>query len=143
MIDEIRDSWGWIGIDPDEIVGINEFGNILGRDRKGAYWRLCPEDVYCKVIAASSQEFQELMEDEEFCLDWEMTGLVKKARETVGPLKDGHRYCLKIPGVLGGEYGGENLASMPLDGLIRFSGDLALQIRDLPDGAQISLNVVD
>ena len=56
LISEIRSSWGWIGIEPEEIVGENDFGNLMIRDVEGKYWRLCPEDVYCKVVAGNRKE---------------------------------------------------------------------------------------
>lgn len=143
MIDDIREAWGWIGIDPKEVVAINPFGNLLIRDSADRYWRLCPEDVYCKVVADSTEEFSVLLDDEEFLLDWEMNELFEEARATVGPLKEGYRYCLKIPGILGGTYRGDNLASVPLSEMIGFSGSLAKQVKDLPDGAEIKLEFVD
>jgi hypothetical protein len=48
-----------------------------------------------------------------------------------------------IPGVLSGSYEVSNIKSAPLAELVRFSGDLGRQIRDLPDGADIELKVVD
>lgn len=35
------------------------------------------------------------------------------------------KYCLKIPGVIGGEHGGDNLGRISLDELIRASGHIA------------------
>ena len=49
LISEIRDAWGWEGIDPLEVVGENGFGNPIIKDVDGNYWRMCPEDVYCKI----------------------------------------------------------------------------------------------
>ena len=53
------------------------------------------------------------------------------------------KYCLKIPGVLGGAYGGDNLASSTLVELIESSGHMAMQIADLPDGTQVKLRVTE
>jgi hypothetical protein len=113
------------------------------KGQSGRYWRLCPEDLYCKVIANSRSELDALSQDQEFLHDWYMTELVRQARERLGPLQPGFKYCLKIPGTLGGEYGGDNLATISLGGLVSAAGDIARQIEDLPDGAQIKLNVVD
>jgi len=41
-----------------------------------------------------------------------------------------------------GEYSGSNVKVAPLLEIIRFSGDLGKQIKELPDGAQIELRVV-
>ncbi|MEJ1096409.1 MULTISPECIES: T6SS immunity protein Tdi1 domain-containing protein [unclassified Pseudoxanthomonas] len=143
LIAIVEDAWGWTGLKPDQIVGDNEFGNLMIKDKAGNYWRLCPEDLYCKIIASSRAELDQLSHDQAFLQDWYMEELVQQARERLGALPPGFKYCFKIPGTLGGEYGGDNLASIPLRELISASGHIALQIKDLPDGAKITLNVVD
>ena len=143
LISEIRDAWGWVGIDPLEVVGESDFGNLIIKDTDGRYWRMCPEDVYCRIVASNRDELDKLSQDQDFLEDWYMTALVDQARESVGPLTDGRKYCLVIPGVLGGAYDSSNIKSVPLVELIRLSGDIGKQIRELPDGAQIELKVVD
>jgi hypothetical protein len=143
LVDEIRQSWGWVGIEPIEVVGENDFGNLIIKDEDGKYWRLCPEDCYCEVIAANRPALDQLSTDREFLHDWYMATLVSLANDKCGALTEGRKYCLKIPGVLGGEYGSDNLATAPLVELVRMSGDIARQIKELPDGAQIKLQVVD
>jgi hypothetical protein len=143
LISEIREAWGWVGINPLEVVGENDFGNLIVKDVNAKYWRICPEDVYCKVVANNREELDNLSRDQEFLADWYMTALVEQAKEHVGPLTDGRKYCLVIPGVLGGAYDVSNIKSVPLVELIRLSGDIGRQIRDLPDGAEIQLKVVD
>ena len=106
------------------------------------FWRLCPEDVYCKIVAHSQADYHALLGSQEFLSEWEMIDLVRQARETLGTPGIGRCYCLKIPGVLGGEYGGDNLATISIQELIAFSGDIGRQIKDLPDGREIDL-VVD
>ena len=143
LIASIKESWGWTGLDPDQVVGDNDFGNLLVRDQSGCYWRLCPEDLYCKVVAQSRAALDRLSQDQEFLSDWYMSELVNEARDRLGPLRPGFKYCLKIPGVLGGEYGGDNLATISLGGLISGSGHIAQQVEGLPDGAQVRLSIVD
>jgi len=143
IVEEIKQSWGWVGIEPEVVVGENDFGNLMIKDIEGKYWRLCPEDVYCEVIAQNREELDKLSSDQEFLEDWYMQALVEKAQEHLGPLTEGRKYCLVTPGVLGGEYAISNIKTVPLIELIRFSGDLANQIKDLPDGAQVQLKVVD
>jgi len=64
--------------------------------------------------------------------DWELKN---------GPLPAGKRLLPKIPFFLGGEYTVENFwAGNPLEGM-RLKGDLAIQTRDLPDGAKVRLNL--
>ena len=143
LISEIREAWGWVGIDPEEVVGENDFGNLIVRDRAGQYWRLCPEDSYCRVIADNREELDELSEDQEFLHDWNMSALVEEAKKAHGPLPDGRKYYLVIPGVLGGVYDASNIKTLPLVELVRLSGDIAKQIKDIPDGAKVEFEVTD
>ena len=143
IIEEVSQSWGWVGINPVEVVGENEFGNLMIKDAQGRYWRLCPEDCYCKVVANNRSELDTLSRDQDFLHDWHMSALVSLANDRFGPLPEGMKYCLKIPGILGGEYGGQNIATIRLVELIRLSGYIAHQIESLPDGAQIRLQVIE
>ena len=143
LVDELRQWWGWTGLEPGEVVGENDFGNLIVKDTKGKYWRVCPEDGYCRVIAESRAEFDSISKDQTFLHDWYMRTLVSLAEAKCGPLLDRRKYCLKIPGYLGGEYGGDNLATIPLIDLIRASGHLAHETADLPNGARVRLKVAE
>jgi len=143
LLEEVRSAWGWVGIEPVDLVDDNDFGNLILKDIRGQYWRLCPEDLYCQVIANSREELDRLAKDQEFLSDWYMGGLVDQAFQRLGALAPGRKYCLKIPGALGGEYGGDNLGTISFNELIRASGHIAQQISDLPDGASVKLSVTD
>lgn len=143
LISIVEESWGWTGLKPALIVGDNDFGNLMVKDLDGRYWRLCPEDLSCKAIASTKVELDQLSRDQAFLHDWYKRDLVKQARERFGPLRPGFKYCLKIPGPLGGEYGGDNLATISLAGLVSASGHIAKQIEGLPDGTQVKLSIVD
>ena len=143
MIDVIKESWGWIGIDPQKVIGENAFGNLLIQDTQERYWRICPEDLDCKIIAENSDEYEALLKEEVFLSDWEVQSWVVQAREKLGSLSEGKKYCLKIPGILGGKYNADNFGIISFEELISASGALAQQIEDLPDGTQIELSTVD
>ena len=40
ILDEIRTSWGWIGINPEEVIDENDFGNLIVKDTSGKVWRI-------------------------------------------------------------------------------------------------------
>ena len=143
LTEQIQRAWGWTGITPTEVVGENAFGNLIVRDDCSLYWRICPEDLYCQVVAHSRVELDQLSRDQEFLHDWNMQELVEQAEGLLGQLPLGRKYCLKIPGVLGGEYGGTNLATMELGELVLVSGRIAEQIADLPEGATVQLKIAD
>ena len=143
IIQILKESWGWSGLEPTEVVGENDFGNLIIKDTNNKYWRLCPEDVYCEIIAETKEELDVLSKDQEFLEDWYMLSLVDKAKETLGPLAEGRKYYLVIPGVLGGKYNITNIKTAPLTEIVSLSGDIGQQIKELPDGAQVQLKVID
>ena len=142
ILNEVKDAWGWIGIDPVEVVTENDFGNLIPKDSNHQFWRLCPEDVYCDVIAKSIEEYNELIQNDEFMDDWFMAAMVDEAKKSLGELEVGSKYHLVIPGILDGEYGGSNIKTAPLAELIKYSGDLGKKIKDLPDGAKIDFKAM-
>ena len=142
MLDTIRQAWGWTGLEPAEVVATNPFGNLIVRATSGAVWRICPEEWSCAVIARDADEFATLSTDDEFRIDWEMSRLVEIARQQLGPVPDGECYCLKHPAVIGGPYEAANFGTITLSELIWFSGYMALQIKDVPDGGEVIIEIV-
>lgn len=58
LISKIQEAWGWVGIEPIKVVGDNDFGNLVVRHVYSKYWRICPENVYRKVVAQESEELE-------------------------------------------------------------------------------------
>ena len=143
LIAIIDKSWGWLDVCPQEVIATNEFGNVVFTDRTMRYWRICPEELTCEVIAANEREYESLLRDDEFLADWKMSQLVAEAHGRFREQPEGRCFCLKIPAVLGGEYAIENIATISLPELIAFAGDVAHQIKDVPDGAPIRLKWID
>jgi hypothetical protein len=143
ILDEIADAWGWRAVRPTSLVMQNEFGNVIFTGEDGQYWRICPEELSCEVVAINEEDFARLQNADEFLKDWTMRELVERARATLG-MPDAKRcYCLKLPATLGGVYALENIGTIDRAELISFSGHIAKQINDLPDGAQIRLKLTD
>ena len=141
IIDIVAESWAWSGIQPVEIVLENEFGNLIIRDIDSKYWRLCPEDLYCKIVANNKDELKSLLSNQEFLHDWYMKALVGIAKDTHGPLPPGRKYYFVTPGVLGGAYAIDNIKTVPQSEQVGVSGEIGQKIKDLPDGAKIKITV--
>ncbi len=137
----IADAWKWKGLEPVEIIDQNAFGNVIVRTATGSFWRVCPEELDAKPIADSELDLEELRNSPEFILDWEVERLVQKAKDLLGDPGAGRCYCLKIPAVFGGEYGGANIGTISMPELLACSGDLAKQIDGLPNGRKIQLKI--
>ena len=128
ILDTVTSAWGWVGITPEKVIAENEFGNLIIKDLEGMYWRLCPEDLYCEVIADDDADYNELVKDEEFNQDWFMDVMVNKATEKFGPLEDGFKYHMLEPGALGGKYAVFNIKPVAFERIIKFSGELAQKV---------------
>jgi hypothetical protein len=143
ILDVIADAWSWKGVRPRALVIQNAFGNVIFADEDGQYWRICPEELSCELVAADTEEFAKLQNTDEFLKDWTMRELVERVRSTLGLLPSERCYCLKIPAILGGTYTLANIGTIDRAELISFSGHVAKQVNDLPDGAQIRLRITD
>jgi hypothetical protein len=142
MLETIRQSWGWRGFDAAAVVETNKFGNVIVQASDGKFWRVCPENPSCEVIAPSADVYEALWRNEEFQVDWQMRRLVQIAEAKFGPVTNDRCYCLKLPSVLGGAYEENNLGVISHVELLAFSGDVAKQIKDVPDGAQIKITLL-
>lgn len=143
MLTTIRESWSWTGLKPADIQAANAFGNLIVRADDGAYWRICPEELKCEIVARDAAGFDALWASEDFQVDWQMTRLVELALASLGPVDDERCYCLKRPAVLGGNYDTANFATIARQELVAFTGDVAEQIKDLPDGTSINFEWTD
>jgi hypothetical protein len=143
MIDLIAKSWGWLGVTPAKVLETNKFGNVLFADTRNRFWRICPEELSCEVIAKTPEEYAALLKDEEFLLDWKMETLAEKAEQKYGHQPEGRCFCLKLPGVLGGKYSIDNIGTISQLELIQFAGDIAEQIKDVKNGEQIKFKLAD
>jgi hypothetical protein len=139
LVDIVSRSWGFTGLSPLRVLDVNAFGNLLVEGEDGRVWRICPEELSCEIVAASSRDLEHITSSE----DWKMTRLVDVATAALGSPSAGRCFCLKIPGVLGGQYAAANIGTISIAELIDFAGDVASQIKDLPDGAKIKFKIVD
>jgi hypothetical protein len=100
-----------------------------------------PETGDRRVLASSLEDWAE-----QILADFElMTGypLGQAWQQRNGKLSLGKRLIPKIPFVLGGDFTIENLYALDSVVGMQVRGELAVQIRDLPDGARVSYRVVD
>ncbi len=131
MIEIVNKSWGWIGIVASDILYVNDFGNLIIESENGKIWRVCPEELTCKVIADNQELFDELFDSEDFKKDWYMDDTVALANDQMGDLLSGEKYCLKLPGILGGLYEPENFGKISHEKLISLSGAIAFEMKGM------------
>ena len=128
---------------PIRILHVTRFANVVAEDDTGRIWRISPDALEAGVIAATEAEFAALMRDEVENTDLFMTPLVCDAVARLGAPDPGYSFQLVRPGALGGSYDVDNVRIAPTLEILSFSGDIAQQIKDLPEGANVRLNIVD
>lgn len=133
MLKIINDNWKWLNINFIEIIDENEFGNFILLNNDKTIWRICPEELLCEKITENLEDYLILKTSIEFIEDWNLEFLKDLAFNKLGFLSKNEKYTLLKPGVLGGEYNADNL--------IKLSGDLAFQIKDLKDGQKIVFKI--
>jgi hypothetical protein len=143
LLDSINDHWFWAGVSAVAIEAHNPFGSLILLDVKGRFWRICPEELSAQVIAASREELAALWRTPEFSEDWAMAHLADRATTALGQPPVSRTFYFVIPTVLGGKYTLDNIKHIGWEELMRYSGDLARQVENLPDGAQIRLSFED
>lgn len=60
-----------------------------------------------------------------------------------GLLEYGYRLCPKMPFVIGGQYEVENFYSQPFPNYLDINANIANQIKNLPEGAQVKLKTIN
>lgn len=98
-----------------------------------------PETGKIEQIANNFEDWAKLI----LCNFQVLTGytLAHQWQEINGPIPSGMRLVPKIPFVLGGEFHLENLCLLDSVRAMHLRGEIAIQIRDTPDGAKIRFSV--
>lgn len=140
---DVADLTAWSSILPAQsrVLRTNLFGDVFLLDDAGAVHIL--ERAGCSIdrIAFSEEEFWREIRDDAH--GWQLRGLVSECRAAGKLLEEGQCYAFTTPPVLGGDYTVENVWVAPWRDWFAFTADLFEQIIDLPDGATVSLKVVD
>lgn len=71
-----------------------------------------------------------------------MVSILADAKKALGDLAEGERYCLKVPGILDGDYVGSNVIKASLENIIVSAGKLGQYIADKPEGTKIDLEEI-
>lgn len=99
-----------------------------------------PETGELEFLANSLEEWAA-----KILLDYrQLTGhaFAREWQSAHGPLRPRHRLMAKTPFVLGGKYSLENIVALDSLRVMKSLGNLAHQIHDLPDGAQIKFVIL-
>ena len=136
-------SWDWL-LDDDMVVQpwlMNRFGDLFFVDEVGVVNWLNVSDGELSELAETTDEFAQLLEDEENLADWFMLELVDEAAEIGLRLNPGQCLGFRTLPIIGGEFESENLYVSSIEDYWNFCGQVHSQIHGLPDGAEIDIDI--
>lgn len=108
--------------------------------RGGKIQKFDPEAGEFEDMAENLEEWAtKILEDPEYEIGYE---LVQAWQQQNGSLLSGSRLLPKTPFIFGGEYEIKNLYMLDSLKAMEFRADIWRQIRDLPDGTEIKLKIV-
>ena len=142
LIDTINESWGWREIVFTQVHAISPMGHLVLCDRDEQFYYLDADGMEIVPLGSRDDAEAHLAVKEANELWWGGS-LVQKARAKLGEPPEGSVYPLKPHAMVEGRYEVDEMCILPLEEVIRFSGTVAEQIRDLPDGTNIRFEVTD
>lgn len=142
LLEILRRGWAWVLDDPTQILMVNAFGNVLVTCHDGTLWRVIPEELTARKIRDDTN-YLAAFEDEQFREDWFFEGVTDAAEAALGPLEEGQCYAFKIWPILGRPFTPDNMYVAATAEWLAVSGDIGGQIKALPNGTTITMDILD
>ena len=120
---------------------MNRFGDLFLVFEDGSVHML---DVGCGTLerlACTRDYFATKVDEDDNANYWFMIPLVDKLVAAGVTLGEGECYSYKQPPVLGGDYTIDNTCVLPIEEHFRALGSIHNQIKDLPDGTRVDIQV--
>jgi hypothetical protein len=130
-------AWQWIGLDGLEPWFTTAFGDVFLIGDDGIYW-LDVAAGELSVPFSSPAEAKRVLGTEEGMDEYLLAGLAFAASEAGIEATGEQILAYKVPPVLEGEFEVDNLEVVRFEEALTRAGRLHDEIKDLPDGAEIS-----
>ena len=121
------------------VVTISVLGDMFLLGDDGVVYWLQTDSGNLTKIADTFEQYQQFLNDEGKIDNWFLPLLVEKLIAAGKTLKQNEVYSYKKLPVIGGEYSVDNVEPTDMSVHFAFSGQICEQIRDLPDGTQVSI----
>lgn len=142
LVEAVNIGWGWTGLTATRVLAQSPMGHLVLSDAEDRFFYLDPDGMAIIPLGSEAEAKTHLASDVAKEL-WSGGALVTEGYKRFGNPPEGSVFTIKPHAMIEGRYEPESLCVMPLDELIRFTGDVAQQIKDLPDGSQIQIEVTD
>lgn len=136
----LRD-WSWL-LPPALTVWImNRFGDLFIVLDDGTVHMLDVGGGTLKKVAESRNDFANKLDEGDNANQWLMIPLIDRLVARGVTLREGQCYSYRQPPVLGGDYAVDNTCVLPIPEHYSAYGSIHNQIKDLPDGTQVVINL--
>lgn len=136
-------SWSWLVPAEFTLWLVTRFADLFLVLPDGTVHMLDVGTGTLTKVAESRDDFCTKIDEDDNANQWLMIPLVDRMVAAGVVLQPGQCYGFKTPPVLGGDYSVENASPLPLWDYLGAYGSIHEQLRDVPDGAQVVLKVVN
>jgi hypothetical protein len=136
-------SWSWLVPQRFTLWLVNKFADLFLVLPDGAVHMLDVGAGTLKQVADCRKDFCVKIDENDNANQRLMIPLVDRLVAAGVVLQPGQCYGFKTPPVLGGEYTIQNVGPLSVWDYLSAYGSLHEQIRDVPDGGQVIIKVVD
>jgi hypothetical protein len=134
--------WRWLLGGHPRLLGWSSSGDLFVTDAPGAVFRLDTGGGELELVAASPNDFRHGLQSPEHAEDQLLLSVVRQFEARHGPLRPNECLGFTTLPILGGTYTIENRFRLSVAEHVAVTGDLHRQLRDLPDGTQVSIKIV-
>ena len=122
---------------------LSRFGELFLEQSDRKIGMLQVSGFQYQVVAEDKHDFEDWIADPDKVAEWFLAPLVDNLVSRGKSLSPGQCYSFITPLGLGGQLIEENVMLIPIDEHFRCFGDIFQQIKELPDGSQIKLKIVE
>lgn len=140
---ETMKSWSWLLPADFTLWLVTRFADLFIVLPDGTVQMLDIGAGTLSKVANSRDDFCNKIDEGNNANEWLMIPLVDRMAAAGVVLQPGQCYAFKVPPVLGGDYTVENCGSLPVEDYLAAFGSIHEQLRDVPDGSEVVLKVVN
>ena len=140
VLDAVNEGWNWCGLNATAVHAVSPMGHLLLSDDEGCFYYLDTDGMELTPLGDEGAAKAHFDKDETREI-WQATALVEGARQRLGNPPEGSVFTLSPMHWIDGQYSVDNMAMLPLAEIVFLSGDIARQLKDLPDGAQVRIEI--
>lgn len=140
VLGAVNEGWSWAGLEATTIHATSRMGHMLLSDKDGCFYYLDIDGM--RLLRLGDQAAAKAHFDKDETREiWQATALVEGARQRLGEPPEGSVFTLSPRNWIDGKYSVENMVILPLVEIAHLSGDIARQLKDLPDGAKVRIEL--